>query len=294
MKELLTFIENLPSTTIKIKNHPYQVSMDGTGNIPMISLGVGSHMQMTLSPQLKKLVKIYSSDLYWIASERLAHPNQLIMNDLIDDSISMISQLNLKKPLLIGFSCYGILALEVAKKLNSEISGVVLVSTPPKWNDDVISFAQSYFNKHASPERKLNDTQRKEHFSKIRKPNESIVSVNAYEADAARYWKNFNISREFLDLLWHGINADDEMMNHFFGTLLPAHDLKKDLEKITVPVIHLAGQCDFDSVPLILWESFPKPKNFTVIDCGETGHWPNLENPVFFDTALKQWLTQNI
>lgn len=134
----------------------------------------------------------------------------------------------------------------------------------------------------------------KKHFEKIRQPNESLGSVNAYEADAARYWKDFNVSREFFELLWQGIHVDDHIINHFFSNILPRHDLKKNLDQVLLPVVLFAGQYDFDSVPLALWDSFPKPKYFTQINCVESGHWPQLECREFFEEKLIDWLEQKI
>lgn len=290
MIELLRHIKDLPTKRITINTRSYPVHVDGTGDIPLLSIGIGSHLQMTLPASLKKTLKVYSTDLYWIASQRLPQPEQLTMSELVDDIIEVISQLSLSQCILAGFSCYGILALEVAKRLDPRIKGIVLVSTPPTWNIDVINAAQSHFIKHASFERKQNDAQRKEHFLKIKKPDESIGSVNAYTADAARYWKDFHLTNDFFELLWQDIYVDDAMINHFFSTLLPAHDLAIDLDKITIPVVLFSGQFDYDSIPLILWQSFTKPSNFTIVDCGQTGHWPQLENPTFFETSFLHWL----
>ncbi len=208
------------------------------------------------------------------------------MTEIVDDIIEVISQLSLSHCIITGFSCFGILALEVAKRQDPRVKGVVLVSTPPGWSAEIVAAGQSHFDQQASIERKSNDAQRKEHFLKIKKPNESIGSVNAYAADAARYWKDFTLSHDFFELLWQDIHVDDRIINHFFSTLLPAHDLAIDLNKITVPVVLFSGQLDYDSIPLILWKSFPKPPNFIFVDCGETGHWPQLENPIFLRRHL--------
>jgi pimeloyl-ACP methyl ester carboxylesterase len=291
MQQLINPTTHLTSISVKVRGKAYSVYLDGKGKLPVLSIGIGSHMQMTLSKKIKEQITLYSTDLYWIESQKLKNPEALSMNDLVDDFITIHDQLKLQDCLVIGFSCYGILALELAKKMGARIKGVILVSTPPAWNDDVIHEAQLYFDKNASEERKQNDAKRKEHFAKIRTPNESIVSLNAYEADAARYWQDFSISREVLELLWQDIQCDDKMMNHFFSYLLPKHQLKVGIEKIKVPVILFAGQMDFDSNPLVLWKFYPKPSNFTVIDCGKTGHWPNLENPELFDVEFLSFIT---
>jgi pimeloyl-ACP methyl ester carboxylesterase len=54
--------------------------------------------------------------------------------------------------------------------------------------------------------------------------------------------------------------------------------------------MYFAGQLDFDAVPLIQWNALPKPANFSMIDCGETGHWPQLEEPELFARAIQSWL----
>jgi pimeloyl-ACP methyl ester carboxylesterase len=291
MQHLIKPITHLPSIPVKIREQEYSVLFDGKGKLPVFSIGIGSHMQMTLSGKIKELISLYSTDLYWIESKKLKNPETLSMDELVADFIAVLDQLKLRDCLVIGFSCYGILALELAKKIGSRIKGVILVSTPPAWNDEVIQQAQEYFDKNASEERKYNDTNRKEHFAKIRTSKESIVSINAYEADAARYWRDFSISREVLELLWQGIQCDDKMMNHFFSHLLPKHQLELGIEKINIPVILFAGQMDFDSIPSVLWKSYPKPPNFKVIDCGKTGHWPNLENPTLFDAEFLKFIS---
>jgi len=138
----------------------------------------------------------------------------------------------------------------------------------------------------------LNDIQRRENYLKIKKPNESLGSVNAYEADAARYWKDFNLSHDFFECLWKDIQVDDDIINHFFSDLLPTYNVTDKIDQILVPVVLFAGQLDFDSAPLMQWNALPKPANFTIIDCGETGHWPQLENPTLFASAFRSWLKE--
>lgn len=294
MKNLIKSLRDLSTVSVEIRGRSYPITKDGTGDIPVFSLGIGSHLQMTLSEEVKKCVTLYAADLYWLAQDRVQAPESLTIDTpLVADLKEALSQLGLKKPLLAGFSCFGILALELAKRMESEISGVVLVSTPPMWNAEVIDKAQRHFEEVASPDRKANDVRRKSDFEKIRKPNESLASVAAYEADAARYWKDYSLTHEFFEKLWEGIQVDDAIINHFFKKLLPSHVLEKGIESLTTPVVLLAGRLDFDSIPLLLWEHFPKPMDFTVIDCGECGHWPQLENRSVFDKGLLTWLRRS-
>jgi pimeloyl-ACP methyl ester carboxylesterase len=278
---------------IYLDDKAYPIYLDGDGKNQCLCIGIGSLMQKTLSDNFKNIFTVYSSDLYWINKNRLIESYKLTMEKIIDDILSVIKQLSLNKPVLLAHSAYGIVALEAAKKLNANLGGIIMVASAPAWNDDTVSFARKYFDEHASNERKLNDKKRKEKFIQIKKPEESDISVNAYEADSARYWGNYEIDREFLEYLWQGIEADDAIMNHFFSVVLPKNKLEESINHINVPVFLAAGQLDFDSAPLSLWEHASKPKNFTMIDCGEVGHWPNLESPAFFDRELGKWVELN-
>ncbi len=56
-----------------------------------------------------------------------------------------------------------------------------------------------------------------------------------------------------------------------------------------MPVLVAAGESDYDSTPLYHWRHFAHPRDFTLIDCSESGHWPHAENAPVFDSAFGQW-----
>jgi pimeloyl-ACP methyl ester carboxylesterase len=275
---------------ITLDNKEYPITIQGSEEIACLCIGIGTLMQRTLSDKFKELVTLYSCDLYWIETHSLENPHNLTINKIIDDIFRVIELLRLKNLILLAHSVFGIIALEAAKRSHPAIKGVIMVGSPPAWNNHVIQYANDYFEKHASLERKNNDKIRKENFLKIKKPIESEVSLNAYEANSARYWADFNISRQFLEELWKDIEVDDKICAHLFDTLLPNHDLVINIDKISIPVILFGGKLDYDCVPLELWKAHPKPSNFTIIDCGNTSHWPHFENSALFDAAIENWI----
>lgn len=156
--------------------------------------------------------------------------------------------------------------------------------------DASITKTNQYFEQHAEPERIANDKLRKECYEAIRKPTDSEASVEKYISDTARYWSDYTIDDQTIYAMWQGITADDRVMNPFFTEILPKHNLAHGIEQVTLPVILLAGERDYDSIPLVQWQNYPKPAQFTIINCGAVGHWPSLENPSMFDSAIKKWL----
>lgn len=280
------------TSTVVIRNRKYSVNIEGDGPRTCLCIGIGSLMQRTLSENFKSYFTVYSCDLYFAESTLPASFDSLTMTDLAQDLLEIIQQLNLKPTFLVGHSCFGILALETAKQLNAPIAGVILVASAPEWTQSSLAFTNHYFLEHAEPGRVLNDQERKAHYNAIRKPTDSEVSIEKYISDSARYWGHYEISEELIYKLWEGITANDEAINHYFEKILPNYQLSNQIENISCPVILLAGDRDFDSLPLVQWQSYPKPKQFQMIDCGPIGHWPNLEAPEKFDQAIHQWLEE--
>lgn len=295
-KDLINSIQNARDKSsrvfVNIEGKQYPVDIQGTGKIACLCIGIGSLYQRTLSNYFKEIFAVYAIDLYFTHKYKLNDPTKLSMKDLGEHIIEVCRQLDLNKPVIFGHSCFGILALEVAKIANKQMGGILLVASAPEWNMDSIQKTNQYFNEHADAERISNDNQRKQKYELIRKPTDSEVSIERYIADSARYWGDFHISNEAIYALWEGIECDDVIMNHFFLHLLPQYNLAINIEKVTAPVLLLAGELDFDSIPLVQWQSYPHPKNFIIINCGAVGHWPNLENKIVFDTAVQNWVQQ--
>ncbi len=278
---------------ISLRGQAYPATIDGKGKIPCLSIGTGMLMQRTFSKRFKDIFTLYTTDTYWIKKGKIPNPKSLTMKDIVDDILETAKQLDLKDYILVGNSCFGIVAIEAAKRQDPRIKGVMAVACAPRWNAEGNAFTKKHFEETASPERLESHKKRWAAFEKIRQPNESEVSLNFYEADGAKYWADYNVSREKLEELWHDVEAEDDIMNHFFGHLLPHFDLAPGMDKVEVPVVVSGGKYDYDSLPLLQWDNFPKPKKFTMIDCGEAGHWPHYENSEVFDRESFKWLKAN-
>lgn len=274
---------------VTIQDRSYPVTILGSGRIPCVCIGVGTLLQRTLPDGFFEKFQLFSMDTYWIAANRLPEPERVTLQSIVDDILEAVQQLGLKKYFLMGHSCFGMVAIEVAKRSPQGLVGVMAVASPPRWDKVGIEKSCRYFEENASEVRKANHASRQKHFESMRKLDESIVSVNAYEADAAKYFYQFDISRKELEVLWENVEVDDALMNHFFGTLLPGFDLSLNMGLVKVPVMLAAGEFDYDSTPLYLWKDFPKPIDFTIIDCGNAGHWPQAENPEVFEKETWRW-----
>lgn len=275
---------------VVIEGKEYPVAIQGSGKIACVCIGIGTLMQRTLSEQFKRLFTVYSFDLYFGTSDTDAKLENLTMKMIVSHCIAAIQQLNLVKPIILAHSCFGIVAMEIAKLENDNLGGLILVACAPQWNEFSISATNDYFLAHADMERIQNDILRKQHYQKIKSPNDSELSIEKYISDTARYWGDFKISESMIRTLWENIVLNEVVINLFYEKILPSHDLNDGLKKITIPIILLAGEYDYDSTPLMQWEFYPRPTNFTIVNCGQVGHWPNVECASFFDQSIDKWL----
>lgn len=267
----------------------YPVLTTGTGDMDVVCVGMGSLLQKTFSEEFRGLATIYSSDLYWTRENKLDNPELLTMDMIVEDMQALVDQVGLDNFVLAGHSCFGIPALEIAK-VDPRVSGVMLIGSPPAWNAEHAAFSDAYFKEHASAERKANDAARRAHFEKVKGPVESEVSVNSYEREAARYFVNYDITRGELDDLWDGVIGDDAVIDQYFEFLLPEHDIYKTMDQVKAPVLLLGGPKDYDCLPLLMWDrASEKPADFTIVECPNSGHWPNLEDAEVFDKGVASW-----
>lgn len=275
---------------VSIAGIQYPVQVVGTGDVPCLCIGLGTLLVKTLSDNFKKMFKLYSTDLYFNINDRRPDIRSLTMEALAAHVLEVIDQLGLVRPVIIAHSCFGILAIEVAKQNESKLRGLILVASAPQWNKASILQTEQYFLKHAEPERIKNDAYRKQKYSLSKKPSDSELSIEKYISDSARYFGNFEVSEEEIYSLWEEITVDEEVVNQFFETTLPQHDLRKGIANVKLPILLLAGERDYDSLPLIQWSSFQKPSNFLIANCGNVGHWPQVESPEIFDNYVREWL----
>lgn len=276
--------------TILIDGKDYPATIQGTGPIALVSVGGATLVQRTFSPHCKTLFTHYATDLYWTKAYCLPDPSTLTLERMAEDILKVVQALGLSEYILLGHSCFGLLALEAAKMQPPGCKGIIMVASPRRVDAVMVAKAEAYFETHADSDRKANDRLRKAEYQRLRKPGDSELSFAAYSAQTARFWGDYaQINDKFLTTLWEGLTPDDALWLHF-QTLLCAYDETHHMEAIRCPVLLLGGQADYDSVPLLGWQGQPLPPDFSLVDCGPVGHWPQIEDPAVFDEGLENWL----
>ncbi len=277
---------------IRLGGKDYPVRVVGNGSIDCLSIGTGTLIPNHLSKQFKDTFTVYATDLYWDSRYSLDNPEKLTISQITKDLKFAAHQLGLKSYVAMGHSCFGMVALEMAKE-DPDINGVMLIASCPAWNDEFLAFTQEYFESHADEGRKANDAKRRSHYETVKKPTDSETSLTVYTRDSARYWANYEVDDKMIQSVWQDLVADDKIINRFFCELLPKYKVEVDLEKVTCPVLLIGGPYDFDSLPLVSWANHPAKEilgnNLTIVECPNSGHWPNIEDTEIFDKKTIAW-----
>lgn len=292
--KLLELSHTMHDHIVTLDDKDYTVIEYGSGSTPVLTLGIGSLLQKSLSPTFHSKFNLISTDLYWANHAHTLDINQLTIEQICLDIMEVAKQVGLERYILMGHSVFGGLAIEAAKYQDPHLMGVIGIGATPGWDNQIIQFKDNYFETHASHERKQRFMDLQRSYIENKSEEDSLVSVAAYYAESPKYFAD-EVSYQFIEDLWHGVDCDHDAINHLFNDLL-AHQYQfaANVDSIHVPVLIAGGRMDFDSVPLEIWKHYPKPKTTSIIDCGDVGHWPHLEAPEIFDNYTLKWLRTSV
>jgi proline iminopeptidase len=163
-----------------------------------------------------------------------------------------------------------------------------MIGTPVNSNAEVAAQNESVFQAKASERRKMIDAKAREDFAKIDLAalswGERFVQEYVHKC-SARYWHVPDFDCSFL---WKGL-VPDRIFDKFFGEILPSVDVRVGLEDVQTPIFLAAGMSDYDCWPLA-WQDLPNlPANMHIAIFDESGHWPQFEEPDFFDELVGGW-----
>jgi proline iminopeptidase len=198
--------------------------------------------------------------------------------------------LGLDSVIIVGHSIHGMIAVEYARRYPDHVAAVVAIGAPPTVGPEWQQAQRSYWESHASQER------REAHASNLARVSaDSLRSLSPrdgfvvrYVVNGAQYWADptFDASPLWLDAI---VNVD--YFNELFANIRDI-DLRSDSYAIRQPVFLALGRYDY-VVPPTLWEgSAHRFVRLTMEVFEKSGHSPHFEEPRQFDERLGRWLSQ--
>jgi len=277
---------------VNLHGKKYPITIEGTG-IPVLVMGTGNLVLNSLSAKFKQHFKVYATELYFDARYALQDRNSLTLDNMLDDIKNLAETLGLSNYLIFGFSAFGIVALEFAKKYPHHAAGFIMAGTPLNSNQEVALQNNKIFQQYAHPQRKILDAERRELLAQ-----EDLSSLEFHQkflreytyGASPRYWHQADFD---CTLLWQGIVLD-EVLEHFFASIIPGVDVKEELETIQEPIFFAAGLSDYDCCPAQAWGALKnKPPHMVLSIFEQSGHYPQYEESELFDNRVLAWAREN-
>ncbi len=273
---------------ITIKGMKFYYKIEGTGITAMV-IGSAIEQPRMFSQELRKHFKFIFVDTRLFVSSNV---DKFTLNDAVKDIEYIRKYLKIDKMLLIGNSMLSIIALEYAKKYPKRVSHLAMIGISPIFDDSYLKERNEYWEKHATDERKQLWEENMKKLSEVdlTKVSPGEARVLDYVANGPKrcYDANYNSSWLFEGV---HVNMSDGIMD--FIKSYYKYDITNKIKNVTMPVLLVVGQYDFNN-PYYLWNDFKsKFANLEYHLFNKSGHHPMLEETELFNQTLIDFISQD-
>jgi proline iminopeptidase len=204
---------------------------------------------------------------------------------MADDIVLFCKTLGIERPIVLGQSFGGFVALSIAQRHPGFASGIVLFDTSPAWSGgyDLDALEQLVGGERGKELREIAYRE---------------STGQATEAELKRF------EQEIMPLYWHkGVKPeyihelfDDPLMNmdiatYMMGTLSQEYDLRPYLAEIHTPALVLQGRYDWVTPMAGALEMAEKLPTAQLHIFEHSGHMVFMEEPEELVAVLKKWIT---
>lgn len=240
-----------------------------------------------LKPGLEKLGEIAQIVFVDLRGQgRSARPPlaNCTLEQMADDVAALCEHLGLERPIIFGHSAGGFVALHMALRYPDVVGGLILCDTSPAMAplpDDEGDPAPSF------PSR--GDAEALAVATRIFSGEITDETVSLFLRHVAPFYaapEHMSVVADLLALT----TVDIPMMQHFMHSIAPSYDLRTEVGKIRAPALVMVGRHD--------WVCPPRASRFlartmphaTLIEFGDSGHFPFSEVPKRFFEEVSSFL----
>lgn len=215
------------------------------------------------------------------AQRRAGAPHGI--TEAVADIEAVRVQLGLDSIVVMGNSIVGLVALAYAATYPEHTAYAVSVAGPPS-----VPFAsdsaEAYRARAMSAGRKAQHEANRSRLDSLQAAHAGRGFVPTYIANGALYWADstYDATRIF-----DGVLVNDTL---FYDLQRTPFAWPGDAPPVNVPVFVALGRHDYVVAPNV-WSGAKTPfTDLTVHVFEGAGHWPHLEDPEAFDTAVLEWI----
>jgi proline iminopeptidase len=278
---------SIPRQTGKIKVDGWTLDyvVEGRG-APCLVLGSSIYYPRTFSKNLRRHLKLIFVDLPWFAPAGGPIDLTKYTIDTVADEVDAIRQkLKLDKPIVMGHSVHGSIALEYARRHPDHVAKLVMICSPVLMTSDRYEASAVEIWKGASAERRRLQEENWRRLPDFTKHPELQADVENYVAMGPKYWRDPHYNARWI---WAGMTIHPEVLHHLFDDIFKNYDMFGNSRTVPVPSFVATGRFDY-VIPHTSWIQNRDIPNLTVSLFPQSGHTPQLEEPMLFDKRLLDW-----
>jgi proline iminopeptidase len=262
---------------------------EGAGQ-PILVIGTATYYPRAFSAELRQGYElIFVDSRHFVPSYRPREHEMdgVTFETLADDVEAIRLHLGIDEWIVLGHSIHAQIAMAYARKYSARTSRLVLVAGVPFSLAELSSVAESFWNEHASEERKrqhvVNRTAIEEALSTTSPSRQFAVN---YLGDAAKFWVD-----PTYDAAWLWENVETSPIFERLVEGLPSRsEARSMLQGLQMPTLVVLGKLDY-AIPHVAWEQVVDGlENLDYVLLAEDSHNPQTEFPERFDRALIDWL----
>jgi len=227
-------------------------------------------------------------DMRWFAPVRGEMPLNSFSVKKISDDIEQIRKFfGLKKPIIMGHSIHGTVAMEYAKSYPDHLSALIMIGSPNNYGNETYNKYTDKAWETASIKRKELQSGNWTELARIKDNfNEAELIVEEYCTMSPKYWYDPEYNAKWL---WDGITIHADLLRYLYDSLFSNYYMFNDIQAAPVPTLVVLGKFDY-AIPPLLWEKDKNIEYLAIRVLKESAHTPQLEEPENFDRILLDWL----
>ena len=206
--------------------------------------------------------------------------------EAVADIEAVRAQLGLDSIVVMGNSIVGLVAMAYAATYPEHTAYAVSVAGPPS-----VPFAsdsaEAYRARAMSPGRAAQHEVNRSRLDSLQAAHPGRGFIPTYIANGALYWADSTYDATGI---FEGVLVNDTL---FYDLQRTPFAWAEDAPPVSVPVFVALGRHDYVVAPNV-WSGVGTPfTDLTIHVFDNAGHWPHLEDPAAFDTAVLEWIRRH-
>lgn len=203
---------------------------------------------------------------------------------MADDIVQLCKALAVDRPIVLGQSFGGFVALSLAQRHPDFASGIVLFDTSPAWTGgyDLDALEQLVGGEYG---RELREIAHRESTGQA-----TEAEIKRFEKEIMPLYWHQGFKPEFIDELYNNPLVNMDIATYMMGSLSKEYDLRPHLAEMQTPALILQGRYDWVTPLTGALEMAEKLPHAQLHMFENSGHMVFMEEPEELVTVLKHWI----